>query len=406
LALGVLGTAAFYVLMYQPALKGSILRHYTTEHPVEFVIVALFIWGLADIALKLLSFPKELLALRRSWLPPRRGRESTATVAGLLEQVRSQPKWALDSAIGRRLVEILEYIADKGAAQDLRDHVQYLLERDEEATQSGYTLLRFVIGICPILGFLGTVVHFGTALGGVSLADMSARLPMVVSEMGQAFNTTTVALAASMTTMFALFVCERLESRTLRAINRLTDRELLNRFEVQDASVTPFLAVVKSANDEALKTISQTLDRQIGVWTSSLGEVFERFDERQRQESEAWRSALDVLQQRHEGYDVQREDRLRQLLALIESRQDKFMAHILAALERAASLRDDFTELLQSLHSIARGEGRLAELQTSLAENLRVLRETQQLDGAMQGLADEARPRPYVAMRREQRRAA
>src|SRR5262245_6249105 len=95
LLLGALLTAAFYVLMFQPFMQGTLLRHYTTGHPVEYVIVALFIWGLVDIGLKLISFPKELMALRRNWLPPRRGRESVSVGAQLLAQVREQPKWAL-----------------------------------------------------------------------------------------------------------------------------------------------------------------------------------------------------------------------------------------------------------------------------------------------------------------------
>ena len=102
-----------------------------------------------------------------------------------------------------------------------------------------------------------------------------------------------------------------------------------------------------------------------------------------------------MLQARHEGYDALREDRLKQLLALIESRQDKFMAHIQNTLERAVTVRDDFRDLLQTLQAIARGEGRLVELQSVLVENLRVLRETQEIDSAMHDLT-AGQPRPYV----------
>ena len=168
--------------------------------------------------------------------------------------------------------------------------------------------------------------------------------------------------------------------------------------------VESFIALLRVACED--RSINGTLERQIDVWSQAVGTLYQKFDERQAQESVAWRGALDVLQQRHEEYDSQREDRLRQLLALIESRQDKFMAHIQNTLERAVSLRDDFGELLQSIQSIARGEGRLVELQSVLTENLRVLRETQEIDGAMHDLTASGQARPYVISSRVNRKAA
>jgi len=393
-------TAAFYALMFQPFMHGTVLHHYTTEHPVEYVVVALFIWGLVDVCLKQLSFPKENLALRQEWLPPRQGHEPVANASSMLEQIMEQPQWLQDTKLGRRLVRALEYVEEKGSAEDLRNHLHYLAEQDEDQVHRGYGLLRFIIGLTPVLGFLGTVVHFGTALGGISYEEMSTKLPLVVGEMGEAFNTTCGALVAAVSMMISLFLCERSEFSILLSINRFIDRELDNRFEVKDPSITPFLAVVQSANDSALRTINQTLDRQIEVWSQAVGTLYQKFDERQVHEAVAWRDALDVLQQRHENFDAQREERLRQLLALIESRQDKFMAHIQSTLERAVALRDDFSGLLQAIEAIARGEGRLVELQSVLADNLRVLRETQELDGAMHELTAGDQARPYVISQR------
>jgi hypothetical protein len=229
-------------------------------------------------------------------------------------------------------------------------------------------------------------VHFGTALSGISFNEMAERLPEVVGEMGSAFNTTTVALAAAMTMLFSLFICERIERGVGRSIDRLVDRELLTRFEVKDPNILPFLAAVESANEESLRSISANLHRQTEVWSQSLDTLYERFEQRQQQELHGWREALEVLRERHEAYDAAREDRLRQTLALVDSRQDQHMTQIQMMLERAVSVRDDLTGLMKTLESIARGEGKLVELQASLAENIRVLRESQQIDQAMHGL--------------------
>jgi hypothetical protein len=186
--------------------------------------------------------------------------------------------------------------------------------------------------------------------------------------------------------MFSLFICERLERGIDHSIDRFVERELLNRFEAKDPNIMPFLAAVQSANEAALQAIGGTLQRQIEVWTQTLDVLFQRFDERQQVEARGWESALDVLQQRQEAFDAGREERLRQMLSLVDARQDKHMAQIQALLERVVSIKDDFAGLTSALHEFASGEGKLVELQGTLADNLRVLRETQQIEDALHGL--------------------
>jgi biopolymer transport protein ExbB/TolQ len=384
--LAAITTAVFYYVVNLPRMRGTLLYHYTTEHAVEYVIVAIFIWGIIDIVLKLLSFPREIVALRQTWLPPRQGREPMSQAQVLLDEVRARPRWLLESRVGRRLVGALEYVTDRCSAKDYREHIRYLSEQDEDNSHAAYVLIRFVIGVTPVLGFLGTVIHFGTALSGISFNEMSEKLPTVVGEMGTAFNTTSVALIAAMTMMFSLFVCQRIERNLLRAVDRLVDRELLRRFEFKDPSITPFLSAVQSANEEALAAINATLGRQIEIWVTALDSVFQRFDDRQQHEFQNWQRVLEAFDERHESHDASLHERLRQSIALVDSRHETQFTQIQALLERAVGARDDFANFLKTLDDISRGEGRLVELQESLSENLRVLHETQQIDKALHGL--------------------
>jgi biopolymer transport protein ExbB/TolQ len=381
-----LGTFGFYYLIYQPSMRGSILHRYTTEHIVEHAIVALFIWGIVDILWKFLSFPRELLALKADWLPPRQGREHASAAGEILKQLQAKSAWLRGSKIGKRLIRALEFVSDKGSAEEYREHLVYLSEQDEDAAHTGYTLMRFVIGVSPVLGFLGTVVHFGTALSGFSAEEVTTKLPEIISEMGSAFNTTAVALTTAMTMMFAMFICERTERGVLRSIDRLVERELLHRFETKDPNIIPFLAAVQTANEAALQEIATTLSRQIDVWTRTLDVLFQRFDQRQVHETQGWQSALEVLQQRQEVHDTGREERLRQILSLVDSRQERHMDQIETLLEKAVAMKGDFAELTSVLRDLSSGEGKLVELQSHLADNLRVLRETQQIEDALHGL--------------------
>jgi len=386
LILGGLSTVAFYSVVSLPGIRETPLYHYTTEHAVEYVIVTLFLWGLCDIALRLCSFPKEFLAMRQQWLPEREGREPISQAAVLLQGLHQQRHWLLTSRVGQRISKALQFLVEENSAEGFRDHLQYLSEQDEDRTHGNYTLTRFIAGVTPILGFLGTVVHFGSALSGISFDQMSARLPVIVAEMGTAFNTTTVALGASMTMMFSVFLCERVERGLIHSIDHLLNRELLNRFEIHDANMVPFLGVLQTATSQALQAIDETLQQQISLWSQALEKLFHKFEERQIAEAEAWDSALKLLQNRHEANADLHEERIRQLLAGMEASQSQHMDRIDKSLQRAGAIGQEIGTLTDTLHGIARGEGRLAELQGTLSTNLRVIRETQQIDEAMHGL--------------------
>lgn len=384
--LGAVCTAIFYAILLSPGMKDSTLHRYTTEHLVEYVVVALTFWGLADVLRKIAGFPREILALRHQWMPKREGRVPASAAAGLLKLVDSQPTWLKESRIGRRFAAALEYVVENGAGNEFRDHLQLLAHHDSERMTASYTLIRFVVRITPVLGFLGTVVHFGTALNGITLDKMSDQLGVVVSEMGHAFNATTVALAAAMCMMFCQFVCEWIEKAILQHIDHTVEDELFNRFELKDASISPFLRVIKEANDDSLKLMAANLDNQTATWVEAFEMILQRLDARQKIEGHAWTQALETLHSRHESYDAVREERLRQILEAIGERQDRFMEQIHGAIDKAAMLRGDFSEVVKTVQGIAKGEGQLIELQATLADNLRVIHETRQIEDAVHGL--------------------
>lgn len=386
IVLGGLATLAFYGVIHQPAMRDSLLHHYTTEHVVEYAIVALFIWGMTDIVLKLFGFPRELLALRQDWLPPCTGRETTDQAVILGNEIRQKPHWLLESRMGRRLLRALDFAAENHSAEQYREQILYLADQDDETTHTAYTLPRFIVGITPILGFLGTVVHFGTALSGISFSELSDRLPAIVGSMGTAFNTTTVALAAAMTMMFLLFLCERIDRGITHAVDRTVERELMHRFDMRNPHVLPFLGAVQTAHEESLRAISVNLNAQVEVWTASLDRLFDRFEERRQHESLNWQQIVEALAERHAGYDADREERLRQILTILESRQERHLERLQGTLDQALSMREDFGECVNVFRSIADGEGKLAEVQNVLANNLRAIRETQQFDEALHGL--------------------
>jgi biopolymer transport protein ExbB/TolQ len=373
-------------MVLQPVMHGSLLHRYTTEHVVEYLIVVLFFWGVVDILQKLLAFPAEMMALRHDWLPRKLSREPVTNGQSYLEQIRSRPLWLKQSRIGRRLDEALAFTSDAGTADEYREHLQYLAEQGDESQQANYTLLRFIVAISPILGFFGTVVHYGTALGGFSLENMATRLPTLVGDMGTAFNTTTVALATTVTMTLAMFACERVDNGILRSVNRLVERELANRFEIKGPQVTPFLHAIEAANREATRAIEARLQEQVAIWSESLDELFQRFDGHQQRGLIAWQETLADVQKRYEKYDAQHAERFRQSVASLEAQQERHLAQVHTMLEGGLALREEFHRLAKALESLSATGGQLHSLQASLADNLQVLHQTQQIDKALHGL--------------------
>lgn len=379
-------TVIFYSIVLQPSMHGSILALYTTEHVVEYAIVALFIWGIIDILFKCCNFPREFRSLRLNWLPPCRGREPITNASLFLQTIRSLPRWQQETRLGRCLQETLEVIAEKGSSKDCRDDHQRLMDREEDKFHNDYTLVRFVTGVTPILGFLGTVVHFGTALSGMSFDEMTERLPVVVAEMGMAFNTTTVALAAAMVTMFSMFLCERIDRGLIHSASRFVEREVLNRFEVREQQFGPFLDVLHSAHEAALQAIAGSIQTQFEKWGGNFETLLQRFDAHQQQASQSWQQALSLLQQRQEDYSAESEARVGNTLSMIDARENNHLLSIQKILDEAASFRKELAGFSSAFEALSRGEGKLAEVQGALSENLQVLQQSGQIDEALHGL--------------------
>ena len=109
-----------------------------------------------------------------------------------------------------RLIRALEHFSVRRSVSETVDQLRLSAERDENAIESGYVMLRVFIWAIPILGFIGTVLGIGASVGGFSEAVSSAAdldvmkdsIGVVTSGLGVAFDTTLLALVTSVLIMF------------------------------------------------------------------------------------------------------------------------------------------------------------------------------------------------------------
>ncbi len=379
-------TVGYYLLLTQPPLADSLLARYTSEHSVEYIIVGFLIWGLTDVAFRAFTFPGEFLALKQPWLPSLAAREPVAHAATLLAQLHKKPRWLQESRIGLRLTQALGYLKERGTATELKDHLRYLAELDEEKSHNHYSLVRFICWVTPMLGFLGTVVHFGTALGGQEASDLGEKLPTVVAEMGTAFNTTTVALIAATTMMFCLFLCERTERGMLHTIDRRMERDLLHRFEIADANIAPFLAALEAAGSAHQQAMDLALERQLQIWTSAFHSLADQSDQRNAAQAAIWEQSLARLESHFAASQGEHEQRLIQVLQSMQQERELHRSEVRSSVQDVAGLQHEFARLVDSLTAVVDSKGEIMKLQALLADNLRLLRETGQIDEALHGL--------------------
>lgn len=356
-SLAILLIIAFYGLMSWEGMNGSIIHKYTTEHGTEYVIVAMLAWGFADLALRCLGFRTELRALKQNWLPPRQGPEPATQATTFYSQVRELPAWMLATRLGKRLQLALTYVHEKQSAEGFDDHLRDISERDAAQTHANYGVPRFVVWITPVLGFLGTVVHFGTALGSLSPDDLAKNLPIVVAGMGTAFDTTTMALASSIAIMLGMFFVERMEVGIVHDIDDWIEKNLSNRFAVEDAELGPLMRAIESASRATLSTVQ-----------------------------ESWLQLISHQHQRDQAHEEQREERLRKLLDGFATQRAEHQSKMQVTVEQVDALQHNLGHLAQTMAGVLSGEQQLLSLQRSLAENLRVLQQTQQFDEAVNGL--------------------
>jgi hypothetical protein len=198
--------------------------------------------------------------------------------------------------------------------------------------------------------------------------------------MGTAFDTTTAALVAAVTMMFALFIGERADRNLSHAIDRQAAEQLLDRFETEGpAAATPRPAVPMPAVsiDNAL------FERQSAVLMQAIDNLQRQFDQRQQQALKAWQVSCERLYEEIRRREAEQERRLlERLVGAGVPEGDAAWPSLFAGLREIGA---DFRELNGNLSTALRDGSEHASALGDVAERLRQL-QLQQLDPALHQL--------------------
>lgn len=152
--------------------------------------------------------------------------------------IRDKAKKLHDVAVARRIVSALGRFKHTHSIREVEDLLNAMTERAFNEMEAGYTILRVIVWAVPILGFVGTVQGVSGSVGGLAgvlgkevedIAQITGALANVTKDLAFAFDTTLVALVATVIIMVMMSLVERLDYSALDRIeDRVNQQVLLN----------------------------------------------------------------------------------------------------------------------------------------------------------------------------------
>ena len=160
-----------------------------------------------------------------------------ADVQPILERIRRLTRRQRSLLLVTRVRQALLRLNQLGTAEKLDDLLRYRADVDEAAMESSYASPKFIIWAIPVLGFVGTVLGISNGVQAFSsliqnasdLEGLRESLKGVTYGLGQAFETTMIALCMSLCLMLLMSWIQRREDDLLAAVDGYCMEHLLQK---------------------------------------------------------------------------------------------------------------------------------------------------------------------------------
>jgi biopolymer transport protein ExbB/TolQ len=319
IAVGV--TVLLYALVFYPLHDRYLGQLMTERGPIQYELVLVTSWGLALLGLRYLAVKRELRStgMELQLIPLEIGMQIAPTnVDQFLGHLARLPENQQRSVLARRIRGALEHFKHRNNVSEVQTYLTSQAQLDGSAVDSGYTLLRVFIWLCPILGFIGTVTGISDAVTGLaqSLPKTEAAAPLepgqpaaapaepaageglagkmlkgmetVTNGLAVAFDTTFLGLLCVVILVFPYEALKKIEYGALDRVEEFANESLLRRMaENEDDGVPEMPGIVRDALEAAFRehqrwlTEWQAQVRQLGQviggdFEQAAGRVAER----------------------------------------------------------------------------------------------------------------------------------
>jgi len=249
-ALGLTLTLLFYLLI-QLFPDSMLFELFTGRGWVPYAITGISSWALCLLAAKLRHLRRESAVLELELIEtPLPGRLRPDDAEVVLAHLASLPAPAVQSFLAARLTRALQHFEARRRVVEVVEHLAAESRADDLRVDASYSLVRVFVWAVPTLGFIGTVIGIGAAVGSFSdtleaassLESMKESIGSVTGGLGVAFDTTLLALVMSMLIMFPANAVQRIEETLLGRVDDYCTEHLVQRLEDErDSAPDPAL---------------------------------------------------------------------------------------------------------------------------------------------------------------------
>jgi len=234
-------TAFFYTLLsFFPNTGTNAL--FTERGPFQYVTVVISIWAILLILVKWGKIRLQRGALScRELVPVEADFVLTpATVGEVTNRLRQVCEDPERFVLFRRIKLALANLRNMGQVGDLDNVLESLANNDEDVMESSYTLIKGLIWAIPVLGFIGTVQGLGIAIGDFGtvlsvtsdMENLKTGLQGVTGGLATAFDTTFVALVASLGIQLTLVGIRKSEEGMMVGVKSYCQQYLVGRLRL------------------------------------------------------------------------------------------------------------------------------------------------------------------------------
>ncbi|MDG2049696.1 MAG: MotA/TolQ/ExbB proton channel family protein [Myxococcota bacterium] len=269
-------TAIFYAVVVGPLGETTFGALFGARGWVPYVISFLSMWSAVVLGWKYRALRRQYRSLEIDFLPTSVSpRITVANASRFSDHLQTLPPDLLQGFLVERLRQGLDHFQLRGDVGETVDHLRMQSEREEALVESSFTMLRVFIWAIPILGFIGTVIGIGQAVGGFSesvsaaadLDVMKDSIGSVTSGLGVAFDTTLLALVMSIFIMFPTSSLEKAEEGLLAQVDEVVQKTLIARLQEQSPEKVGEAAdeaLVERVADRLADRLLAALDRRSG----------------------------------------------------------------------------------------------------------------------------------------------
>ena len=232
----------------------------TANLPVIIPITILFFWCLCILFIKGRKIKFQEKALSLATVPQQvdfvLNEESAATVLQRMNMLVDSPR---NFILLNRVERALSNLKNVGGVSDVSSILSSQAENDESFVVSSYLKIQGFVWAIPVLGFIGTVLGLSKAIGNFAgtlqadtadIAAIKSNLTNVTDGLSTAFETTLIALVASLVIQLYLTRMQEKENKFLDDCNDYCHSHVTSRLRVaqpQDAYAQYYYAQQQAA---------------------------------------------------------------------------------------------------------------------------------------------------------------